>query len=238
VAGISAAGWLLVAFSAIAHFIYQIFLCRAYELGDMSLSYPIMRSSPVFVLILGVLFLGEKPSVAAIAGVLVVAFGAHVINQKELTLKAILTPIAHANRLILAIAGLTAFSSACYSIVDKKGVLSMEPVLFFYLFFALSGFLFLAYLLFFKEKRKRYFEVSKRDIFKVTLASILEFSSYILILYAFRISKVAYVVALRQLSVVFGAAYGIWFLKEDYGRVRLAGSIIIFIGMFLITVFG
>lgn len=81
-------------------------------------------------------------------------------------------------------------------------------------------------------------QVLKKDIFKITLAAVLEFSSYILILYAFRVSKIAYIVALRQISVVFGALYGILFLKEKHADVRFVGSVIIFIGIFLITVFG
>jgi drug/metabolite transporter (DMT)-like permease len=174
----------------------------------------------------------------AIAGIIIVMVGTYIINQKSLDISKLFKSFSQINKKAMVAAGLTALFSACYSIVDKKGVLEVHPILFFYLFFAISGFMFLIYLLFLKERRKRYFEIIKKDKFKITLAAILEFSSYLLILYAFRISKVAYIVALRQISVVFGVLYGIWFLKEKYGRVRLTGSLVIFGGIFLITAFG
>lgn len=207
-------------------------------MGDMSLTYPIVRSSPVFVLLMGVVFLGEIPSKLALVGILVVVLGVQIMNQKSLSFSGFLSHFRNADGRVMAAAGLTAFFSACYSVIDKKGVLKMDPVLFFYIFFALSGFMFLGYLLSMKERRGRYFEILKRDKMWIALAAVLEFSSYVLILFAFRISKVAYIVALRQISVVFGVLYGIWFLKEKYGKVRLVGSLVIFLGVFLITVFG
>ncbi|MFH0732459.1 MAG: DMT family transporter [Candidatus Omnitrophota bacterium] len=235
---VSIAGWVLVIVSACTHFFYQIFLCKTYEGADMSLSYPIIRSSPVFVLLMAFILLGEVPSKIAILGIIVVMLGAYLINQKKISFSGILDPFRHINKKVVFFAGLTAFSSACYSVVDKKGVLLMHPILFFYLFFALSGFLFLGYLLFMKERRRNYFYITKKDKFSIALAAVLEFLSYILILYAFRMSKVAYVIALRQISVVFGSLYGILFLKEKYAKVRFAGAVIIFIGIYLIAAFG
>jgi len=235
---ITAMGWTLVMLSALTHFFYQVFLCKAYEIGDMSLMYPIVRSSPVFVVLMGMVFLKEMPSKMALLGIGVVIVGVHIINQKSLFFSELFGSFGRIRKNLITVACLTAFSSACYSVVDKKGVLAIEPILFFYLFFSISGFMFLCYLLFLRDSRKRYFELLRADKFKITLAAVLEFSSYILILYAFRISKIAYIVALRQISVVFGALYGIIFLKEKHSKVRLVGALIIFLGVFLITVFG
>jgi drug/metabolite transporter (DMT)-like permease len=64
---------------------------------------------------------------------------------------------------------------------------------------------------------------------------LLEFASYVLILYAFRLTNVATVVAIRQVSVVFGAVIGIVFLKEKYGKPRILASLIIFAGIYLLV---
>jgi len=45
-------------------------------------------------------------------------------------------------------------------------------------------------------------------------------------------------VALRQISVVIGAVYGVVFLKECYGMVRITASCIIFTGAFCIVALG
>ena len=51
-----------------------------------------------------------------------------------------------------------------------------------------------------------------------------------------RTVQVSYVVALRQLSVVFGVLMGCLILGESYGRIRLTGSVLIFLGTFLISI--
>lgn len=235
---ISPQGWVFIVLSAFAHFFYQMLLCRTYELGDMSLTYPIARSSPVFVVVMAFVFLREMPSITAIIGIILVVAGAYLINQARLSFRNILRPFNKGHLHAMLFAVFTAIWSAVYSIVDKKGALNMPPILFFYMFFTISGFMFIGYFLSFKEKRKNYWHILKRDKYKIALASILEFSSYILILYAFRISKVAYIVALRQVSVVIGVLYGVIFLREHYGKVRIVASCIMFIGAFLIVALG
>jgi drug/metabolite transporter (DMT)-like permease len=59
---------------------------------------------------------------------------------------------------------------------------------------------------------------------------------YVLVLIAMSRVQVSYILALRQLSVVLGAAAGVFFLREKYGRVRLVSSIIIFLGVYVLAV--
>jgi drug/metabolite transporter (DMT)-like permease len=238
VGDIDSSGWVFIILSSLAHFFYQVFLCKTYERGDLSLTYPIARSSPIFVLIIGYVLLKETPSPVAIVGILLVVLGVYMISLRRLSLSEFLQPLKIGHKEALLFALFTALFSAAYSIVDKKGALNMEPILFFYLFFAISGLMFLGYLLLFKDRRENYWRLLKRDKYTITLASLLEFGSYILILYAFRISNVAYVVALRQISVIFGVIYGILILKERHGKSRLLASSTIFLGSFLIIAYG
>ena len=235
---ISSAGWAFILLSAVAHFLYQVFLCRTYELGDISLTYPVVRSSPIFVAILGFIFLKELPSALAMAGIIIIIVGTQILSLDRFNLKGIFKPLKKENRKPVIAAALTALFSAFYSAVDKKGVLEVNPIMFFYLFFAISGLLFAVYVFYFAESRKKFIKVFTDNKFNIVLASLLEFASYVLILYAFRLSKVAYVVALRQVSVVFAALFGTMLLKERNFALRITGSVVIFVGIFLITVFG
>lgn len=236
VASISKAGWSLVIFSSIAHFFYQLYLCRTYELGDMSLTYPIIRSAPLFVVIMGVIFLKEKLSVMAVLSIIIIVIGAQVINHKAISLKEFSRSWKQVDIRVITAALLTALFSAFYSVVDKKGVLEIHPVLFFYLFFAISGLMFGVYILFLRRKKVNYLSFTRKNVHKITLAALMEFASYVLILYAFRLTDVAVVVALRQVSVVFGALLGVFILKEKYGKVRIFASLIIFIGVFMLVI--
>ena len=59
---------------------------------------------------------------------------------------------------------------------------------------------------------------------------------YVLVLIAMSQVQVSYILALRQLSVVIGAAAGVLLLREKYGRVRLVSSAIIFLGVYVLAV--
>jgi uncharacterized membrane protein len=62
--------------------------------------------------------------------------------------------------------------------------------------------------------------------------------SYSLAIFVMRTSPVSYVVSIREVGIVFGVLLGSLMLKEKYGKVRLIASIIILIGILLITFAG
>lgn len=58
--------------------------------------------------------------------------------------------------------------------------------------------------------------------------------TYTLVLLAMTMSSVGYVAAARELGVVFGAAMGTLLLRESFGRAKLAGSLLITLGVVMI----
>ena len=58
--------------------------------------------------------------------------------------------------------------------------------------------------------------------------------TYMIILFAFRLSKVSYVVAAREVSIVISAMLGIIWLKESHAPQKMAGSLLITLGVALI----
>ena len=65
----------IILLSGFAHIIYWFFLAKSLEKGDLSLVYPIMRSSPALVLVLSITLLGEEVSLLGVLGILFVDFG-------------------------------------------------------------------------------------------------------------------------------------------------------------------
>jgi drug/metabolite transporter (DMT)-like permease len=55
---------------------------------------------------------------------------------------------------------------------------------------------------------------------------------------AYSIAPLSYSGAVREVSVVFGAFAGWWFLKEQMGGMRIFGAAIIFVGILVIAWFG
>jgi uncharacterized membrane protein len=225
-----------VILSGFIHFVYWYFLTKALEKGDLSLTYPIMRSSPALVLIFSITILGENVSLLGITGILLVAFGVYTINMESLGFSELFRPFRAMTRdRAIQFAFLTLFSVACYTLVDKMAVSTMDPVIFAYVYPWISLSLFTGYI--FKAKPN---DVLKKEwaAHKATILAcgILSIFGYFLILLAFTIERMSYVVGLRQLSIVFAVLLGGQLLKEKNKKIRIASSIIIFTGAYLIAV--
>ena len=85
----------IMAGSAALHTAYFVLLNQGYRVGDLSLVYPLARGTgPLLSSLAAIVFLGERPSILALAGALLIIGGAVVLTTN-------LTPIAperHARR--------------------------------------------------------------------------------------------------------------------------------------------
>jgi drug/metabolite transporter (DMT)-like permease len=62
------------------------------------------------------------------------------------------------------------------------------------------------------------------------LGAFLSMASYGIVLWAMTQASIPSVAALREISVVFAALMGAWFLKEPFGRWRIAGATLVGLG--------
>lgn len=221
--------------SGFIHFLYWIFLTRAYKEGDLSHVYPIMRSSPALVLVVAVLFLGEQVSFQGVCGILLVAAGIYIINMKHISTEELFAPVKSiVNDRSTQFAFLTLISVAIYSIADKMAVDYIHPILFAFLHLFFGMCYYTPYILFTKKGgiiRKEW----NTGLVRIIMAGVIGITGYSLILIAFTIDRVSYIVSLRQLSVVFAVLMGSFWLNEKHKGIRLAGALIIFSGGFLIS---
>jgi uncharacterized membrane protein len=221
--------------SGFIHFLYWIFLTNSYKEGDLSHVYPIMRSSPALVLVIAVLFLGEQVSAQGVAGILLVAVGVYIINMRRISGAEFLAPVKSiANDRSTQFAFLTMVSVAFYSIVDKLAVAAIHPILFAFLHLFFGMCYYTVYIVLTKNAalvKKEWHTGSTRII----MAGVIGITGYALILVAFTIERVSYIVGLRQTSIVFAVLMGSHLLKEKHRSIRLAGALIIFSGGFLIS---
>jgi drug/metabolite transporter (DMT)-like permease len=221
--------------SGFVHFLYWIFLTQSYKEGDLSHVYPIMRSSPALVLVVAVLFLGEKVSAQGVVGILLVSVGVYIINMTHISGDALLAPLKSiAYNRSTQFAFLTLISVATYSIVDKMAVAVIHPILFAFIHLFCGMCYYTPYILLTKNAdviRKEWHE----GIARIIMAGVIGISGYSLILIAFTFERVSYIVGLRQISIVFAVLMGSHLLKEKHKGIRLAGALIIFSGGFLIS---
>ena len=226
----------LVLLSGFVHFLYWFFLAKSLEKGDLSLVYPIMRSSPALVLLLSVTLIGEKVSLPGSLGIMLVAFGVYTINMEKISVSELYRPIMTVGSdRATQFALMTLISVAAYSVIDKIAVLQMNAVIFAYLYPWFSLLLYTFYILRVKHKGqlRKEWAVDKKIILACGFLSIF---GYFLILLAFTIERVSYIVGLRQLSIVFAVFLGGQVLKEKNRMIRFSASLIIFFGAFLIAI--
>ena len=221
--------------SGFIHFLYWLFLTQAYKEGDLSHVYPIMRSSPALVLVIAVLFLGEQVSFQGVAGILLVAVGVYIINLKHISGAELLAPIKSiANDRSTQFAVLTLISVAFYSIVDKMAVDYLHPILFAF-FHLFCGMCYYTPYILITKKADIIQKEWNTGLVRIIMSGVIGITGYSMILIAFTIDRVSYIVSLRQLSVVFAVLMGSFWLKEKHKGIRLAGALIIFCGGFLIS---
>jgi drug/metabolite transporter (DMT)-like permease len=232
--------WVLLPATAVAHTAYIYWMCLAYEHGDLSLVYPIARSTPAFLPFFAVPLLGERISWGGALGIAVVVSGIWLVQGVgRWTLRELAHPAAR-------FAFLTLGATVAYSLVDKAAMgafgltrwsAPFPASLFYFALLSFSyGLLFVPLVLW-----RRGLPALRRAVgpsFAVaTLSSLISLMSYTLVLQALSSAKVSYVVAVRQSSVLFAVVISTWFLGERPGRSRIAGALATVLGVALIAAF-
>ena len=116
--------------------------------------------------------------------------------------------------------------------MDKVGVSIVNPPVYIYLMFVISLLLLSPYV--FARVRsdlKKEWNVNK---IQILIVGFLDLFTYLIILFALQISKVSYVAAAREVSIVFSALFGIVLLQEKNAPQKLVGAVLISLGVILI----
>jgi drug/metabolite transporter (DMT)-like permease len=232
--------WRLVALTGVAHGLYFYWMSRSYEGADLSLVYPIVRSTPALLPFVAIGLLGESVSVAGALGIAIVVAGMWLVHtQGDLRLSALLRPG-------LGFAYLTLLATVVYSLADKAAMARLAAVpwsgplprsfVYFWLITGANAALFVPLAL--RRVRAPLFrEVARAEWHRAAGAVLISVASYTLILEAFQRAPASYVVAVRQMSVLFAVAIGAFALREQPGRPRVLGALATVVGVALIALF-
>ena len=220
--------------SAVAETLYFISLGKAYEHGDLSVVYPLARSSPLFLTILAVLFLNESISAWGVVGIATMIIGVYTIHLESFNLKDITLPLRSLKERAPQYALLTALWTTIYSLTDKMGVTAVDPIAYS---LWLEAFIvpMMTVAILWRRGKDALVREWRNSRVNATAGGFLMRFGYVLVLIAMSRVQVSYILALRQLSVVLGAAAGVLLLREKYGRVRIVSSTIIFLGVYILA---
>lgn len=223
--GIPAAAVPYVIATIAIHAAYFYALGRALGSGDFSLVYPVARGLGVGLVPVGaILLLGERLSLLGATGVGLVILGIVTAHAAAGGFSSLTGRRVGAGTGWAAATGLTI---AMYSLVDKVGVTLFHPLPYLALMGAGISMLLLPAVRRTAALRREW----AINWPTILVAACLNLTSYLLVLFAFRLSKAAYVVAARETSIVFSVLIGgIWFGE---GRLagRLAAAAVVLVGV-------
>jgi uncharacterized membrane protein len=235
--------WFYALVSGVVHALYVLSLSTAYVRGDISYVYPIARSAPAFVPVIGFFVFGETVSLQGAIGILVVVLCILLLQLRE--------GIAEESKQLLAFIrkreSLWAFATlatvVAYSLIDKAGMVAFGEVreirsslhgpTYFMLEASLSNLIYWGYMA--GRHELGGVLIWKREWFRGILAALATMFSYSLILHVMKTEHLGYIVTLRQASVLIAVLAGWIILKERHGLLRLAVSTALVAGLFLVA---
>jgi drug/metabolite transporter (DMT)-like permease len=227
--------WLLVGAAGVVHGLYLWFLSASLERADLSLAYPIIRSTPAFLPFVAVPLLGDSLTPMGVAGIAIVVLGIWLVHGRG-------GWRAVARMPGVGFAWLTLAATVGYALTDKAGVAGLAgwdgPLPASLVWYALLS-LALPFVFFpiawRNVDREELRHSIRNDGLRVIGAVIIGVIGYGLILEAYRTAPASYVVAVRQLSVLFAVGIAVFFLGEKPGGRRVAGAAATVAGVALIA---
>ncbi|WP_406330664.1 EamA family transporter [Streptomyces sp. NBC_00203] len=220
--------WPYLMVSAVIHVAYYVLLMRSFRLGDFGQAYPIARgTAPLVVTALAAVFAHEVPDGWAASGIALSCAGLTGVALWGLRGRR-----PHWAAIGAALA--TGVSIAAYTVVDGLGVRASGSSLGYTAWLmAIEGVAIPVYAGY--RWRREFVPVLRPYAAVGLLGAALSVSAYGLVLWAQTRAELAPIAALRESSIIVGAAIGAVFFKERFGapRIAAAGLLVVGIGLML-----
>lgn len=210
---------------------------RALKLSPLSLTLPFLALTPVFLLVIPSVLLGERISPAGGAGIALVAIGSYLLNLGELR-NGILAPLRAIRREpgSLCMIGV-AFIYALTSTLGKQGVAASSPLFFAGVYLPALTLLLSPVALW--QGRGALREATRDGTLRAALLPGLLYGvMYLTHMLAVSLTNVAYMIAVKRTSLLFGVLYGHLLFREPDIRHRLPGTVLMVAGVALIVTGG
>jgi drug/metabolite transporter (DMT)-like permease len=207
----------------------------AIRTSPLSLTLPYLAFTPTFIIATGYLFLDEMPNLWGVFGILITCIGSYVLNI-EAGRKSIWDPIKAVFKekgswMMLVVAFIFSFGA----VIGKMAIIHSSVLFFQISFFACFDLFMLALMRLFRKIRIATF---RRAPFQGIVAGGLLCAHVFFHGFAISLTKAAYMISVKRLSIVFGMIYGRLIFKESYILLRLLGAVLMISGAVIITLKG
>src|SRR5512143_707269 len=209
---------------------------KALRISPLSLTLPFLSVTPVFLIVISFVLVGQGVSVLGGAGIALIGLGGYTLNLSALRagflapFRAIARERGSLYMLVIAL---------IYSVTSALGKIGVDhssaP------FFGAVYFVALAVLMFPIMARRsgkgRVLDLLRKNIRIALLPALFDATATVSHFYAVSMANVAYMIAVKRTSLLFGVLYGFWLFGERQMRERLLGAVLMFSGFVLVAVF-
>jgi drug/metabolite transporter (DMT)-like permease len=220
----------MMAGSAALHTAYFLLINQGYRVGDLSLVYPLARGTgPLLSSLAAIIFLGERPSLVAVAGALMIVIGIVILTGNIARLR------QSANRDAVGYALITGLFIAAYTLWDKQAVshFAILPIVLDWGANVGRAILLTPFALRYSEETVIEWRDHKWEAIAIAILIPL---SYILVLTAMSFTPVSYVAPAREISILIGTVLGARLLAEGEAPRRLAAASAMVLGVVALVV--
>ncbi|MCU0284897.1 MAG: DMT family transporter [Acidobacteria bacterium] len=220
--------------AAFFYTLYQVFVSKSYERGNISQYYPLTVLSPIFIPLWAYFFLAETISPVTGLGIIVTIIGALLVKLNSFSFSELRKMFGFSKDYAGARFALGASVVYSFGAVFDKARIAAFPLPAYHVillgFIAINGSLYSHFIE--KEKLVPYL---KKNWPSLTLAGLVVFLSFLTFRTALRMVPVSIAVPIRQVAIVFAILLGVLILKEKFRLSCLIGSIVIILGIFLVN---
>lgn len=207
---------------------------KALRLSPLSLTLPFLALTPVFLIFISYLIVGEKVSFRGGAGIFLIAVGSYTLNIREIK-KGIFEPfrsIAREKGSIMMIG-----VAVIYSLTASFGKVAIEhsSPLFFAITYFIALTVFFAPIAFWMGRNELGVFFRDKQFRKLVLPGVFLAVMAATHMLAMNLTKVAYMISVKRLSLIIGIMYGYFLFREENIKERFLGAVLMLIGFVMVV---
>lgn len=214
--------------------IAYVFYMKAIKISPLSLTVPFLSLTPICLMIIPYVILGESVSILGGAGILLIALGSYTLNMKEIS-KGFFEPVRAISREKGSV--FMIITAILYGFTNTFGKQAIEnsSALFFGVTYNIVFFMALSPVIFKIGKIHLRGHICSKALGAAIAPGFFAAITVIFYTVAMSLANVAYMVAVSRLSLLVGVIYGHFLFKETGFRERLIGTMLMLIGFSIIA---
>ncbi|MDP2277475.1 MAG: DMT family transporter [Nitrospirota bacterium] len=211
-----------------------ILYIKALRVSPLSLTLPFLALTPVFLIFISYLLVGEKVSFRGGAGIFLIAAGSYTLNISEIK-KGILEPFRSIPREKGSVFMIGVALIYCFTASLGKIAIEHSSPLFFAITYYIAITICLAPIALWMGRKELKVFFSEKQFKKLVMPGIFFSVMAATHMAAMQLTKVAYMISVKRLSLIIGIMYGYFLFREENIKERLLGAVLMLIGFVMVV---